>query len=288
LRPFPCLIALLALLCAPSAFAQTEGAQAAAASASGALGENFVSVGLGLAVMPDYEGSNDYRALPMPGAIGRVRGYNFVYLGNRLSVDLIRHDRESRWDIQLGPVAAVGLNRTSLNGIHDSRVRALGKVNPSVELGGYAGIARWGVITSDYDRLSATLTVRHDVAGGHGGTIITPSISYMTPLSTTAMIGLYASANHADDHYAGAYYSISPAQSGASGLPAFGARGGWKDWTLAAAGNVSLTGNLTHGLSLVGGVAYTRLLNDFADSPVTSIAGSRAQWMAGMGLAYTF
>lgn len=288
MRPFPCLFALPALLCAPSAFAQTEGAQAAAAAASGALGENFVSVGLGLGILPDYEGSNDYRALPMPGAIGRVRGYNFVYLGNRLSVDLIRHDRESRWDFQLGPVAAVGLNRTSLGGIHNSRVRALGKVDPAVELGGYAGIARWGVITSDYDRLSATLTVRHDVAGGHGGTIITPSISYMTPLSTTAMIGLYASANHADDHYAGAYYSISSTQSGPSGLPAFGARGGWKDWTLAAASNVSLSGDLTHGLSLVGGVAYTRLLNDFADSPVTSIAGSRAQWMAGLGLAYTF
>lgn len=288
MRPFPCLIALLALLSTPSAFAQSEAPQAVAASGGSAMGDNFVTVGLGLAVLPDYEGSNDYRAIPVPGAVGRVRGHNFVYLGNRFTFDLIREDRDSRWDIQLGPVASVGLNRAFLSGIHDSRIRALGKVDPSVELGGYAGIARWGVITSDYDRLSATITVRHDVASGHKGTLVTPSISYMTPLSTTAMIGLYASANHADDHYATTFYSVTPVQNGASGLPTFTARGGWKDWTLAAAGNVSLTGNLTHGLSLVGGVAYTRMLNDFADSPVTSIAGSRAQWMAGMGLAYTF
>jgi MipA family protein len=29
-------------------------------------------------------------------------------------------------------------------------------------------------------------------------------------------------------------------------------------------------------------------LNDFGDSPVVSIAGSRSQWLGVVGLAYTF
>ncbi len=151
-----------------------------------------------------------------------------------------------------------------------------------------SGLARQGVVTSDYDRLSVTVGVDHDVAGASGGTTITPSLNYMTPLSRRAMVLVAARAVRADDHYADAYFSVSPAGSVASGLPAFAAKGGWKNWSLAAATNVSLTGDLTHGLSAVGGVMYTRLLNDFAASPITSIAGSRNQWMAGLGLAYTF
>ena len=30
------------------------------------------------------------------------------------------------------------------------------------------------------------------------------------------------------------------------------------------------------------------MLNDFGDSPVTRIAGSRSQWQGALGLAYTF
>jgi outer membrane scaffolding protein for murein synthesis (MipA/OmpV family) len=30
------------------------------------------------------------------------------------------------------------------------------------------------------------------------------------------------------------------------------------------------------------------MLNDFADSPIVSIAGNRNQWLGGAGVAYTF
>ena len=33
---------------------------------------------------------------------------------------------------------------------------------------------------------------------------------------------------------------------------------------------------------------YTRQLNDYATSPLVSIAGSRNQWIGTLGLAYTF
>lgn len=264
--------------------------QAAAAQSSDEpdAGGDIIIAGAGIGMIPDYEGSDDYRLVPVPGAIGRIGGLDFVYVGNRISVNLIHDPVGPGWNFILGPVASVGLNRTSLKSIDDSRIRALGKVGTSVELGGTAGIARQGVITSDYDRLSATVSIRHDVADGHGGTLINPTLSYMTPLSTRAMTMLFVSATHADGNYARTYYTITPGQSVDSGLPVFNARSGWKDFTIGGAVDVSLTGTLRGGLSLIGGVAYTRLMNDFAASPVVSIAGSRSQWMAGLGLAYTF
>ena len=78
------------------------------------------------------------------------------------------------------------------------------------------------------------------------------------------------------------------AQSLASGLPRFTTRKGWKNYSLGALATVSLTGDLLHGLKLVGGGTYTRLLNDFGRSPIVSIAGDRSQWQGVAGLAYTF
>lgn len=250
--------------------------------------DSFATVGVGIATAPDYEGSDDNRIAPFPAAMGQVSGYRFTLIGNRLSVDLIRNHPGPGWDLQLGPVAAVNFNRSSTKSIDDPRIKALGKVDTAIELGGYAGIARTGVITSDYDRLSVSVTYRHDVAGSHDSGIWTPTVSYMTPLSRKAMVGLFATADHVEGKYARTYFSITPGQSIASGLPAYNARGGWKNLTLGAMAGVSLTGDLTHGLSLVGGGAWSRLMNDFADSPVTSIAGDRNQWIGTVGLAYTF
>ncbi len=132
------------------------------------------------------------------------------------------------------------------------------------------------------------MSARHDVAGAHDGTLIVPTISYVTPLSEKTLVTIFASATHADGHYARTYYSITPQQSIASTLPVFDARSGWDNWTIGGGGMVSLIGTLEHGLQLAGGVTYGRMLNDFARSPVVSIAGSRNQWMAGIGLGYSF
>ena len=40
--------------------------------------------------------------------------------------------------------------------------------------------------------------------------------------------------------------------------------------------------------SLFAGVAYSRLLGDFKRSPIVAIAGDADQYLAALGLAYTF
>lgn len=252
------------------------------------LNGDSITIGVAGAYLPDYEGSDDYRIVPAPAAIGSVSGFNFLLAGNRLSVDLIPSQPGPTWDVQAGPLGVVNFNRNSLKSIDDVRIRALGKVDTAIELGGFVGLGKTGVITSPYDRLAVTVSYRHDVAGGHDSGIWQPSITYMTPLSRKALASIFVSGERAGGGYARSYFGVNQAQAVASGLPFYDARGGWKNWTLGALGAYSISGDLLQGWKLVGGVTYRKLLNDFGDSPVTRIAGSRSQWLGAVGLAYTF
>lgn len=251
-------------------------------------GADFYVVGVGAAVLPDYEGSDDYSFSPVPAATGRVSGFNFLLAGNRLSVDLIPDGVGPTWDLQAGPIAVVNLNRNSTKGIDDPQVRALGKVDTAIELGGYVGIGKTGVVTSQFDRLSASISYRKDVGGGHKSTVLAPTVTYVTPLSTKALAGVFVSGERVGEGYADSYFSITPAQSLASGLPVYNARGGWKNWTLGALAGRSLSGDLRSGWQLFGSVVYRKLLNDFADSPIVARNGSSNQWLGAVGVAYSF
>jgi MipA family protein len=247
-----------------------------------------VTLGAGVVLLPDYEGSDSSRFSPAPGAIGSVSGYNFVLAGNRFSVDVIRDGTGPGIDLQFGPIGVLNLNRSGVKGIDDPRVRALGKRGTAIELGGFVGIGKTGVVTSPYDRLSISVSYRHDVNGAHGSGIWQPTINYTTPLSRKAIVGLFVSGERAGRGYADNYFTVTPAEAVASGLPAYRARAGRKNYTLGAVGAVSLTGDLLHGWKLVAGGTYSRLLNGFSASPVVAVAGKPNQWFGALGVAYTF
>lgn len=283
-------IVLAATLAATPALAQDAPAtptDAGSATAPPAGGDS-VTIGAGGVYLPDYEGSDHYVFRGVPVAIGSVGGFSFTIAGNRASIDLIPNKPGPNWDIQAGPIAVVNFNRSSLKSIDDPRVRALGKRSTAIEVGGFVGIGKTGVVTSDYDQLSFSVSYRKGVSGAHRAAILSPTVNYFTPLSTKAAIGVYASAEYAGRGYGRAYFDVDAAQSLASGLPVFSTRKGWKNYTLGALATVAITGDLLHGFKLVGGGTYTRLLNDFGRSPVVSIAGDRSQWMGALGLAYTF
>ncbi|MES2443598.1 MAG: MipA/OmpV family protein [Pseudomonadota bacterium] len=278
------LAAALIFLIATPAFAQESDSPPPIDPA--ALDGDSLTIGVAAGIVPSYEGSDNYVIAAVPVVRARVSRINISVRGNRAWADLVPTNGGPGWDFQLGPIAQVNFNRSAA--IVDKRVRRLPSRKMAVELGGYAGIGKQGVITSDYDRLNISVATVYDVAGSHSSYVITPSIDYSTPLSTKAFVGLSFSGDYMGEGYADAYYSIDAAGSIASTLPVYNASKGWKDWNLAALGAVSLTGDLTHGLALMGGVNYRRLLGSAADSPVTSIAGSRDQWTGLLGLAYTF
>lgn len=242
------------------------------------------TIGAGVAYIPDYEGSDDYRVIPAAAVRGQVGGIKFFTRATYLYVDFIKRG-DSPLELDLGPIVGARLNRTGK--IEDDFVDALPELDTAIEVGGFAGLSYHG-LTNPYDSLSFRLDVVKDVGGAHESTLVTPTIDFGTPLSRSFYVGLSASAEWAGGDYADYYYSISPADSLASGLPVFDADGGFKSWRLGLLGNYALSGDLTHGWSIFALGNYSKLSGDFADSPIVDLRGSSSQWLAALGVAYTF
>ena len=273
--------ALAALLAATPALAQPIGE--AGMPDPNDRSDTF-TIAVGGAIIPDYEGSNDSEFTPFGAIRGRVGGMSFFSRGTYLYLDLIRRP-DSGVDFDVGPI--VGVRRERTGKVKDDFVNDLPERDTAIEIGGFAGVTFHG-LTNPYDALSFRLDVVTDVGGAHKSTVFSPTIDFGTPLSRFTYVGVSASADWVSDRYADYYYSITPAEGFIAGLPAYDADGGKKNWKLGALINQSITGDLTHGLSVFGAGSYSRLVSDIADSPIVDGRGSRSQWQAALGLAYTF
>ncbi|NJS39400.1 MAG: MipA/OmpV family protein [Rhodobacteraceae bacterium] len=199
---------------------------------------------------------------------------------------MLREAPQDRTNLILGPIVRGRFDRRG--GFGDARVRALGKRDVAVEAGVQAGV-EFTRIAKLGDGLSLSVDVTQDVAGGHKGMQISPGIGWRQPLGRATLAIASLSATHADGDYMRTYFSIDPAGSAASGLPAFTARGGWKDVGGGLLLAHDLSGNgLDGGWSVFGIARYSRLLNSAAQSPVTAIAGDRDQRFVAAGVGFTF
>lgn len=247
-----------------------------------------VTAGLGVASVPSYIGSDQNVIVPMAAAQGQIAGVGFELEGTSLSLDFVPRGDARGFKIQAGPVAALRLDRTTK--IRDHAVRALGELSTAVELGGWIGVQKTGVITSPYDTLSVSLSYQHDVAGSHRSYIVSPEIDYDTPLSHRLYASLSVSADFVGSRFGAYYYDIDAGGSRESGLPTYSSadKAGWKDWNANFMVARSITGDLTHGMKVFASAGYGRLLGRYARSPVVAIAGRRGQPSLAIGLGYTF
>ena len=280
------------LLATPAmALAQDDGStgQPAANGTTSNIPDDNLSIAVGVGRVPTYGGSDESRTIPVGMIRGRVSGYAFGTMGTGAQLDLIRQQRGAKTDWKFGPLVNVRLERTGRT--RDAVVDALGERDTAIELGLYAGVSHTGVITSDYDSISASVSWQRDVAGAHDSWIITPTISYGTPLSRHSYVGLSASMQIVGKGYGQYYYDIDAAQSAASGLPVYTRAGDGSSvgrYSLAAFATQSITGDLRKGLLVGAGVQYSKMTGDIGDAPIVSIRGSRNQWMGGLGLIYRF
>lgn len=274
------------VLCAP-AFAQDREAPETERPIRSVFAGDWVTVGFGAGISPSYDGSDQYDLFPAPLVQGSVEGIDFGARGPGLYVDLIA-DGNSGKDVKFlaGPLVRFRMDRN--NDIKDSVVRLLGKEDVAIEVGATAGVS-FSKILHPFDSVSLSTDIQWDVAGAHKGRIISPSVSYSTPLSMAIFTSFSLSATHVDGNYADTYFSIDHAGSIASGLPVFDAKGGWKNYGASLLGAVDLSGDARDGgWAIYAFVNYARLTNDAARSPVTSLRGDANQWFMAGGVSYTF
>ena len=172
----------------------------------------MVTVGVGAALIPDYEGSDDYRWIPAGAIRGKVDGFSFTTRGSYFYFDAIPHRGASKMDFDFGPIAGVRLNRKSH--IDDDFVKLLPHRNIAVEVGGFAGVSFHGV-TNPYDTLALRLDVLRDVGNAHKSTTFSPNLEFSTPLSRRTYASANVGAEFVGNRFADYYFSISPDRFGA-------------------------------------------------------------------------
>lgn len=245
---------------------------------------DIFTVGVGGAYLPDYEGSDDYRLIPAAAIRAKVAGHSILSRGLYLYADALP-DRGEKVKFDLGPIVGARINRRGH--IEDDVVKLLPKRNMAIEVGAFAGVSFHG-LTNPYDSLSFRLDAVHDIGNAHKSTAFSPNIDFSTPVSRTTYISANVGAEFVANKYADYYYSITPADSLASGLPVFNADGGIKNWKAGILVNQSVTGDLLNGISIFGVGQYSHLVGDFKRSPIVSDRGSASQWLGALGLAYTW
>ncbi len=272
-------IAATLLAASASALAQSEAGLPDPNDRSDTL-----TLALGGAFIPDYDGSDDGKLTPFGAIRGRVSGTGFSTRGAYLYVDLVRRPQRGV-DVDAGPI--VGVRRERVRKVDDGVVRAFGKRTTAYEVGGFVGVSFHG-LTNPYDTLSLRLDAVHDLGNAHESTVITPNLEFGTPLSRRTYVAASLSADFVSDAYADYYYANPAAIVGGLAIPASNPGGGMKSWRIGLLSNQAITGDLTGGLSIFGAADHSRIVGDIGRSFIVHDRGSRAQWRLVGGLAYTW
>ncbi|RMB51574.1 outer membrane scaffolding protein for murein synthesis (MipA/OmpV family) [Sphingomonas sp. PP-CE-3A-406] len=277
--------AIAVLLTATPALAQTDPNPSPPITS--ARDNNRVTVAVGVASLPDYDGADSNDFSPVGAVIGTVRGHDFFTRGTQLYVNLIPNTGNVGINYELGVIGGIRTDRTGK--VDNRQVRALGKIDTAYEVGGYVGIGKTGVITSDYDTLTARVAYVHDVSDTYDSYVITPQINYTTPLSVRTLVSMGVSGDYVGKGFGRTYSAVTPIGTLNSGLRTYDVNdSGFREINASLFVVQSLSGDLRHGFGIGAGVLYGRLLGKYKDSPIVADVGSADQWMGAVGLTYTF
>ncbi|MEM6852602.1 MAG: MipA/OmpV family protein [Pseudomonadota bacterium] len=264
----------IAAACIAGVSALSAQSMAEAQSAS-QPGGNFI-VG-GVAALPEFEGSGDFRVVPLVIANFNAFGARIEVEGiQSITVDVVPHPV---W--RAGPAFGAWLPRN--DNADDPRVALLPEVDFAVEVGGFVGFETpFGPL--DEGRLSGDVSVRHDVASAHEGLVVKADLDYFFAASRRLRFLVGANATYANGDYFDSYFTVTDDVAAVSGLAAFDADPGLKDVGVEASAILSFSPKY----ALFVRSAYNRLLSDAADSPIVEDIGSENQVFVGGGLFYAF
>lgn len=244
------------------------------------FGGNYLTIGAGIIMGPTSEGSDHKVPLLAFGVMGRVRGIDIAARAGGFALDFIKDKPGAKLTWSVGPVIRLRGNPAKL-----PSVTSLGTLKGSAEAGVAVGAQVHRLLTG-YDSLSVGADVRWDVAGKRSGVVISPSVSYMTPVSHAQVVGLAFSADHVDGKFATANYSVNANGTITSTLPTYVAQSGWRSMGLRAYTVYDLDHNLTNGgFAIAAGVSWSTLLGSAAQSPRIL---RKQQFTYGALVAYTF
>ena len=235
-------------------------------------------IGVVVATVPDYEGSDDYQAAVAPLIKYKFEGSNrYLQLtANKLYFNVLNGEN---WEF--GPM---GIYRLGRDDVDDIIVDMMEEVDDSFEVGAFIGYAK--KFGNPRHRINIHLDVTKDITDdGHEGLVGTFKATYWRPLGKSSWdMGLGGSVTYADDDYMSSFFSVSTSDAGATGLPEFKAEGGFKDLGISAMTQY----HVNQSWHIIGGAQYKKLFGDAEDSPIVDQRGDANQLFAGLGLMYSW
>jgi outer membrane protein len=250
--------------------ATTQPPASAPSSLSGSIFGGAISV-------PEYEGSADIAVLPL--IVGELRWGDNRYaawdgLAGRINV--LNSDR-----FEFGPAINITMGRDK--DIESLRIRRLGEIDTAVELGAFAAYSIPGGFR-DGDMARFTGQITSDVSDAHQGVLGDLTASYRTRFGEKLGVMASTSVSFSNDKFADTFFSVTQAGALATGLKATTVEAGIMDFSVG----VTATYDLNDRLSFFATTKYSRLLGDFANSPIVALEGDDNQFSVGLGIGRKF
>ena len=226
-------------------------------------------IGPGVLVAPWFEGSANYRVLPIPNLDLRYQR-DKVFISARDGVGATLFDADG---FKAGPILRYRFPRNEGDGGY---LLGMGNVPFTVEGGGF--------LRYDLPYLAAKMELRRGL-GGSNGLIFDALVDGKLRLSPTFFLSAGPRLSVTDDTYNQAYFGVNASQSVNSGYAQYYPGAGLRSVGAGASSVWRVTNNLT----FVAFGSYNYLADMAGNSPiVTGPGGSRNQFILGSALSWRF
>jgi MipA family protein len=221
---------------------------------------NFLA--LGVAVVPEFEGSSERSAVP--ALIGRFKigATTLQLLGNRVQWNLL--PANSPWAV--GPV--LGLRSARDEDVDDAVTKRLRPVDASAGAGVFGEYTWRGLIDG-----SDSLTAGVELLGGKAGSRTQASLGYQWQAAGGLRFNVSTHVGASSSKYQRTYFDVDADNALRSGLPRYSGERGVDEVGLALGASY----DVSREWLLIGRVQVARLVGDAADSPIVKLRGSRNQ-----------
>jgi outer membrane protein len=251
------------------ALATLAAASPALAQDDGGGGGHTITIGLGAQAYARYPGADSYGINPLPIFGFRREGTPMPFEAPDDGIGFGFLPRDSV--VNFGPALRFQNKREE-----DDVGVAVGDVGFTVEAGGFVSL-------SPVRNFRLRAEVRQGL-GGHRGLVGDLGADFVLRDDSTYIFSIGPRAHWGDSDFQRAYFGVTPAVAGATGLAAFTPDNG----IYAVGGVAGLTYKLGRNWGLQGYVGYDRMVGDAADSPIVRGFGSRDQFSGGAGLFLEF
>ena len=228
-----------------------------------------ISIGGGLGIAPEYEGSDDYGLVPVPFA--RVAWSNGMFLaleGLTARANLLP---SSTW--RLGPVYNY---RGERDNVDNSDVDRMDSISDANEFGLFAGF--------DYQNWFVSLDFLMDIGNAHEGWYSTLKGGYNWPITSSWTLSIGAHTTYADEDYMETYFGVTPSNVGASGFSLYDPDSGFKDVGI----DLGVTYKINNNWNARALGSYSVLVGDADDDSPVVDAGDEGQFFGAILVVYSF